>query len=250
MADRTPYARASYDAVATTPRPPTPPTTTGLPRSEGLSRCSTAAKKASRSTWRIVGSERTHPSCLPAGTAVGQPPGATFCPQVRRRRGRAQAGERSGRVAPRLGERVTHEPTTLPPHQVPLRPLGARAERSRLPPRGLPGPRRDGRGGGEPPCAHRPASGRRRDLRGGGHDADRPDPLAGAAGRPHRLHRRRDADRRGGRPPPRAVLATRGRRALRGPRRRREVARPRLRPHLVAARGVPYDVASHPITAQ
>src|SRR5512139_680622 len=49
MADRTPYARASYDAVATTPRPPTPPTTTGLPRSEGLSRCSTAAKNASRS---------------------------------------------------------------------------------------------------------------------------------------------------------------------------------------------------------
>ena len=38
--------------MATTPRPPTPPTTTGLPRSDGLSRCSTAAKKASRSRWR------------------------------------------------------------------------------------------------------------------------------------------------------------------------------------------------------
>src|SRR5689334_15994254 len=49
MAERTPYVRASYDAVATTPRPPTPPTTTGLPRRDGLSRCSTAAKKASRS---------------------------------------------------------------------------------------------------------------------------------------------------------------------------------------------------------
>ena len=36
-------ARASYEAVATTPRPPTPPTTTGRPRSDGLSRCSTAA---------------------------------------------------------------------------------------------------------------------------------------------------------------------------------------------------------------
>ena len=31
------------------PRPPTPPTTTGLPRSDGLSRCSTEAKNASRS---------------------------------------------------------------------------------------------------------------------------------------------------------------------------------------------------------
>ncbi len=62
IADRTPKTRASYDAVATTPRPPTPPTTTGLPRSDGLSRCSTAAKNASRSTWRIVGSVRTGPS--------------------------------------------------------------------------------------------------------------------------------------------------------------------------------------------
>ena len=32
-----------------------PPTITGLPRSSGRSRCSTAAKNASRSTWRIVG---------------------------------------------------------------------------------------------------------------------------------------------------------------------------------------------------
>src|SRR3954454_22471224 len=59
MAERTPYVRASYDAVATTPRPPTPPTTTGLPRSEGLSRCSTAAKKASRSRWRTEAWSRT-----------------------------------------------------------------------------------------------------------------------------------------------------------------------------------------------
>src|SRR3954451_2754813 len=49
MAERTPYLRASYDAVLTTPRPPTPPTTTGLPRRDGLSRCSTEAKNASRS---------------------------------------------------------------------------------------------------------------------------------------------------------------------------------------------------------
>src|SRR4051812_1109305 len=59
MADRTPYLRASYDAVATTPRPPTPPTTTGLPRRDGLSRCSTAAKKASRSRWRTEAWSRT-----------------------------------------------------------------------------------------------------------------------------------------------------------------------------------------------
>ncbi len=59
IADRTPKRRASYDAVDTTPRPPSPPTITGLPRNDGLSRCSTAAKKASRSRWRIDASGRT-----------------------------------------------------------------------------------------------------------------------------------------------------------------------------------------------
>ena len=56
MAERMPNTRASYEAVLTTPRSfgPPPPTTTGLPRSAGLSRCSTAAKNASRSTCRIV----------------------------------------------------------------------------------------------------------------------------------------------------------------------------------------------------
>src|SRR5690349_23734333 len=61
MADRTPYLRASYDAVETTPRGPTPPTMTGLPRSDGLSRCSTAAKNASRSRCRIDAALRTGP---------------------------------------------------------------------------------------------------------------------------------------------------------------------------------------------
>ena len=44
------------DAALTTPRSfgPPPPTITGLPRSSGWSRCSTAAKNASRSTCRIV----------------------------------------------------------------------------------------------------------------------------------------------------------------------------------------------------
>ena len=43
------------------PRGPrgSPPTITGRPRSSGRSRCSTAAKNASRSTWRIVGPVRT-----------------------------------------------------------------------------------------------------------------------------------------------------------------------------------------------
>src|SRR4051812_18857807 len=70
MAERTPYRRASYDAVATTPRPPTPPTTTGLPRSDGLSRCSTAAKKASRSRCMTEAAVRTQrPPAARAGRA-------------------------------------------------------------------------------------------------------------------------------------------------------------------------------------
>src|SRR4051812_35011425 len=98
MAERTPYTLASYDAVATTPRPPTPPTTTGLPRSEGLSRCSTAAKNASRSRWSTDASPRTrapypasrrpdghfpstvHPS---APCSTGPARGGSHCPRRR-----------------------------------------------------------------------------------------------------------------------------------------------------------------------
>ena len=56
MAEWTPNRRASYDAALTTPRSsgPPPPTMTGRPRSSGWSRCSTAAKNASRSTCRMV----------------------------------------------------------------------------------------------------------------------------------------------------------------------------------------------------
>src|SRR5262249_42713558 len=54
IAERTPNGRASYEHAATTPRRADPPTMTGLPRSDGSSRCSTAAKNASRSTWTIV----------------------------------------------------------------------------------------------------------------------------------------------------------------------------------------------------
>ncbi|MGY3684084.1 hypothetical protein ACVWXU_007707 [Streptomyces sp. TE33382] len=43
IAECTPRRRASYDAVATTPRGPSPPTTTGLPRRLGLDACSAEA---------------------------------------------------------------------------------------------------------------------------------------------------------------------------------------------------------------
>ncbi len=55
MAERTPNARASYDAVETTPRfvgSPSPPTITGLPRSSGWRSTSTAAMNSSMSTWK------------------------------------------------------------------------------------------------------------------------------------------------------------------------------------------------------
>src|SRR4051812_50206603 len=54
MADLAPDWRASYDAVDTTPRGPVPPTSTGRPRSDGLSRCSTAAKNESASACSTV----------------------------------------------------------------------------------------------------------------------------------------------------------------------------------------------------
>ena len=76
IAERTPKTRASYEAVATTPRWPTPPTTTGLPRSEGLSRCSTEAKKASRSRWSIEASRRTGSCSHLAQTAPLSPTAA------------------------------------------------------------------------------------------------------------------------------------------------------------------------------
>src|SRR3954451_5984816 len=98
MAERTPYVRASYDAVLTTPRPPTPPTTTGLPRSDGLSRCSTEAKKAARSrgitdaSGRMAATYRgaptgSSPRCGPR-TVHSRACGAR-CPQARSRRGSA-----------------------------------------------------------------------------------------------------------------------------------------------------------------
>src|SRR3954447_9345655 len=55
MPEPTPYWRASYEGVDTTPRllgSPSPPTITGLPASSGRRSTSTAAMNWSRSTWR------------------------------------------------------------------------------------------------------------------------------------------------------------------------------------------------------
>jgi hypothetical protein len=52
IAERTPNLRASYDAAETTPREDAP-TITGNPFSSGLSACSTEAKNASASMWRM-----------------------------------------------------------------------------------------------------------------------------------------------------------------------------------------------------
>src|SRR3954470_20322739 len=68
MPEPTPYSRASYDAVDTTPRlvgSPSPPTITGLPASSGRRSTSTAAMNWSRSTWRTQRSI----GCTPDGPA-------------------------------------------------------------------------------------------------------------------------------------------------------------------------------------
>src|SRR5580692_463211 len=55
MAECTPNLRAAYDAAETTPRSLRwPPTTTGLPFSDGSKSSSTDTKKASISTWKIT----------------------------------------------------------------------------------------------------------------------------------------------------------------------------------------------------
>src|SRR5688572_23736300 len=71
IAECTPKTRASYEAVATTPRGPRPPTTTAFPRRLGLDACSTEAKKASMSRCRIVGADLTSPM-LPYATDNGR----------------------------------------------------------------------------------------------------------------------------------------------------------------------------------
>src|SRR6185312_15341443 len=56
-----------------------PPTTTGRPRSRGSSRCSTEAKKASRSAWRMEATVPSytntcsHTPSLPSGPGVAVP---------------------------------------------------------------------------------------------------------------------------------------------------------------------------------
>src|SRR5487761_2778527 len=63
----TPYARASYEAEATTPRPEVPPTITGRPWISGRSIISTAAKKQSMSRCKRSSAS---PSCRFTGTSV------------------------------------------------------------------------------------------------------------------------------------------------------------------------------------
>src|SRR3954470_22086613 len=58
MPEPTPYLRASYDAVAITPRSvgsPRPPTTIGRPASSGRRSTSTAAMNSSRAMWSTHG---------------------------------------------------------------------------------------------------------------------------------------------------------------------------------------------------
>ena len=59
IADRTDKARASYEAEATTPLEPVPPTTTGTLRRDGSRRRSTSTKKASISRWMIGSGKRS-----------------------------------------------------------------------------------------------------------------------------------------------------------------------------------------------
>jgi len=57
---------------ATTPRGPSWPTRTGFPRRAGLSSCSTEAKKASMSRWRMVRSQGTNEIILVPRERVGR----------------------------------------------------------------------------------------------------------------------------------------------------------------------------------
>src|SRR5712691_1551027 len=69
MAECTPNLRAAYDAADTTPRSSgRPPTTTGLPLSEGSNSSSTDTKNASMSRWKYVriGSDSAHCPALGA----------------------------------------------------------------------------------------------------------------------------------------------------------------------------------------
>ena len=74
IAECTPNVACLVARRATTPRwvGSPPPTITGFPRSSGRSRCSTAAKNASRSTWRMVRRAHAREFCAPRDTAVAR----------------------------------------------------------------------------------------------------------------------------------------------------------------------------------
>src|SRR3954454_3886085 len=107
IAEWTPNTRASYDAVATTPRGPSPPTTTALPRRLGLDACSAEAKKASMSRCRIVGVVLTSPM-LPYATDNADSPGGPS--GTRPGRGEQEGSDRPVAPPRQLVRRVlTHE---------------------------------------------------------------------------------------------------------------------------------------------
>src|SRR6266568_1298854 len=68
----TPLALASYELVVITVRPPPPTTAIGLPRSSGLACCSTEAKKAFISIWRMVLVFTIAPLEVHSGTRSGR----------------------------------------------------------------------------------------------------------------------------------------------------------------------------------
>src|SRR3954462_14419773 len=97
MAECTPNFRAAYDAAETTPRSSgRPPTTTGLPFSEGSRSSSTETKKASMSTWKIVRCMQL--LCRSAGELSCFPP-AIFCAHPTRMRYLALATDYDGTLA-------------------------------------------------------------------------------------------------------------------------------------------------------
>src|SRR6266542_1687271 len=109
MALRQPKARASEEAELTTPRLPTPPTSSGRPRRLGSFSTSTLAKKASRSAWstpRPASSSApsgrpptTTPPVVGAATRAAGPASAPPpCRQLCRRNVRSMTSSRRDRV--------------------------------------------------------------------------------------------------------------------------------------------------------
>ncbi len=185
-------ARRRHDARAR-PRRPQPPTTTGRPRSSGRSRCSTAAKKASRSTCRIVRSVMVAiidplwnplPMTVPA-PGPSPPPaiaiGAGRAPDPRRRRDRRLARpadvDRPRLADPVLRPGLGRHPAGRPrPADAGRGRRGDRHQRLRLGP-----PRERRRAADRVRARRRSSSARSSSPRGVARRRQRPPPMAGAA---------------------------------------------------------------------